>query len=69
MGFVKEVPALQIKHVCQSCGGVMAVHEHANYQQVKDCLAGYASAVRRVRELARGRPDYQKSADSPLDSN
>ena len=31
---------MQIEHVCQSCGEVMAVHEHSNYQQVKECLAG-----------------------------
>jgi hypothetical protein len=31
---------MQIKHVCQFCGEVMAVHEHSNYQQVKECLAG-----------------------------
>jgi hypothetical protein len=60
---------MQIKHVCQSCVEVMTVHEHANYQEVKDCLAGMRAHVRRVRKLARGRPDYQKSADSPLDSN
>jgi hypothetical protein len=28
-----------MKHV-QSCGEVMAVQEHANYAQVKNCLAG-----------------------------
>ena len=28
---------MQIKHVCQSCGEVMEVHEHSNYQQIKDC--------------------------------
>jgi hypothetical protein len=31
---------LEIKHACQSCGEVMAVHKHASYQEVKDCLAG-----------------------------
>ena len=40
MVLVKEVRALQIKHVCQSCGEVIEVHEHANYQEVKDCLRG-----------------------------
>jgi hypothetical protein len=30
---------LQIKHCCEDCGAVLAVHEHANYQQVKDCRA------------------------------
>jgi hypothetical protein len=29
---------MEIKHVCQSCGAVMAVHQHSNYQEVKDCL-------------------------------
>jgi hypothetical protein len=29
-----------IKHCCSDCGEVLAVHEHANYQEVKDCLAG-----------------------------
>lgn len=36
----REAPKLEIKHVCQSCGEVMAVHEHTNYQEVKDCLRG-----------------------------
>jgi hypothetical protein len=31
---------MEIKHVCQSCGEIMAVHEHSNYQEVKDCLRG-----------------------------
>lgn len=31
---------MQIKHVCQSCGEVMVVHEHSSWQEVKDCLAG-----------------------------
>lgn len=28
---------MQIKHVCESCGEVLAVCEHPNYQSVKDC--------------------------------
>jgi hypothetical protein len=31
---------MEITHACQLCGEVMAVHEHANYQEVKACLAG-----------------------------
>jgi hypothetical protein len=31
---------MQIRHVCQSCGEVMAVHVHNAYQEVKNCLAG-----------------------------
>ena len=31
---------MEIKHVCQSCGEVMAVHEHASYQEVKDRCTG-----------------------------
>jgi hypothetical protein len=31
---------MDIKHVCQSCGEVMAVHEHSSWQEVKECLAG-----------------------------
>lgn len=31
---------MEIKHVCQSCGEVMAVHEHSSWQEVKDSLAG-----------------------------
>ena len=31
---------MQIKHCCADCGEVMAVHEHASYQEIKDCLAG-----------------------------
>jgi hypothetical protein len=31
---------MTIKHVCQSCGEVMAVHFHSSYQEVKDCFAG-----------------------------
>ena len=29
-----------VKHVCQSCGEVMAVPEHSSWQEVKDCQAG-----------------------------
>jgi hypothetical protein len=28
---------MEVRHVCESCGELLAVHEHANYQQVKDC--------------------------------
>jgi hypothetical protein len=31
---------MEIKHVCQSCGEVMAVHEHSSWQEVKECLTG-----------------------------
>ena len=31
---------MQIKHVCQSCGEVMEVHEHSSYQEIKTCLRG-----------------------------
>jgi hypothetical protein len=31
---------MQIKHVCEACGEVMAVHFHKSWQEVKDCLAG-----------------------------
>jgi hypothetical protein len=31
---------MQIKHCCADCGAVLTVHEHNNYQEVKDCLAG-----------------------------
>ena len=31
---------MQITHTCQSCNEVMAVHEHASYQEIKDCLRG-----------------------------
>ena len=31
---------MQIKHCCADCGEVLAVHEHASYQEIKDCLAG-----------------------------
>jgi hypothetical protein len=36
----REAPKVEIKHVCHSCGEVMAVHEHSNYQEVKNCLRG-----------------------------
>src|SRR5689334_208484 len=35
-----EGDPVEIKHVCQLCGEIMAVHEHASYQEVKTCLAG-----------------------------
>jgi hypothetical protein len=31
---------MQIKHVCQSCGELMAVHQHSSWQEVKDCQRG-----------------------------
>jgi hypothetical protein len=31
---------MKVKHCCQSCGGVMAVHDHGSYQEIKDCLTG-----------------------------
>ena len=31
---------MEIKHVCQSCGEVMAVHEHSSWQEIKDCQTG-----------------------------
>jgi hypothetical protein len=31
---------MEVKHVCLDCGEVLAVHEHASYQEVKTCLAG-----------------------------
>jgi hypothetical protein len=38
--YLRKREEMEIKHVCQSCGEVMAVHQHSDYQQVKDCLAG-----------------------------
>jgi hypothetical protein len=38
--FLRGENAMQIKHVCQSCGEITAVHEHSSWQEVKDCLAG-----------------------------
>jgi hypothetical protein len=31
---------MEIKHCCADCGQVLAVHDHASYQEIKDCLAG-----------------------------
>ena len=31
---------MEIKHVCQPCGEVMAVHTHRSWQEVKACLRG-----------------------------
>jgi hypothetical protein len=28
---------VQTKHVCQSCGEVMEVHEHSSWQEIKEC--------------------------------
>ena len=28
-----------VRYVCAACGELLAVHEHASYQEVKDCLA------------------------------
>ena len=41
-----EVLGIEIKHVCESCGEVMAVHEHESWQEVKDCLAGMRALCR-----------------------
>jgi len=31
---------MQVKHVCQDGGALLAVHFHDNWQQVKDCRKG-----------------------------
>jgi hypothetical protein len=31
---------MEIKHVCFDCGAILAVHEHASYQELKTCLTG-----------------------------
>ena len=31
---------MKIKHACQSCVDVMAVHDHDSYQEIKACLRG-----------------------------
>lgn len=31
---------MEVKHCCVGCGEVMEVHEHASYQEIKDCLTG-----------------------------
>jgi len=41
-----EVLGMEIKHVCQSCGEIMAVHEHESWQEVKDCLTGLRALCR-----------------------
>jgi hypothetical protein len=37
---------MEIRHVCQPCGELMAVHEHESWQEVKDCLAGMRALCR-----------------------
>jgi hypothetical protein len=37
MVLLKEVSAVQIKHVCLSCGKIMEVHEHSSWLDIKQC--------------------------------
>jgi len=57
---------MKIKHVCQSCGELMAVHEHESWQEVKDCLAG-------MRALCRERASWpgcpSAGADAGIDEH
>ncbi len=31
---------IEITHSCVACGEIIAVHKHASYQEIKNCLAG-----------------------------
>ena len=52
---------MQIKHCCADCGEVMAVHEHASYQEIKDCLAG----MRALCKACRSWPGCPLPEDGP----
>ena len=38
---------MEIEHVCCDCGAILAVHQHASYQEVKTCLAGMKPLCRK----------------------
>ena len=48
-----EFDETRVIHCCESCGTILAVHRHANYQAVKGLPSHDARAVRRLRQLAR----------------
>lgn len=50
---------MKIKHVCESCGEVMAVHDHASYQEIKDCQRG----MRALCDGCRGWPGSPLAED------
>jgi hypothetical protein len=56
---------MQIKHCCADCGEVMAVHEHASYQEIKDCLAGMRALCAACRSWS-GSPCANADAGTPL---
>ena len=53
---------MEIRHVCQSCGELMAVHEHESWQEVKDCLAG-------MRALCRERASWPGCPSAVADAS
>lgn len=51
---------MTIKHCCQACGEVMAVHFHNSYQAIKDCLAGMKALCNDCRTWRPGRNDSER---------
>ncbi len=56
---LREAHLVKVTHVCESCGELLAMHEHANYQQVKRLPCHDAASVRCVQELGAGMPAFQ----------
>lgn len=57
---------MQIKHGCQSCGEVMAVHDHSTYQEIKDCQAGMRALCDACRSWPGcPLPDAETRGESP----
>jgi predicted RNA-binding Zn-ribbon protein involved in translation (DUF1610 family) len=46
---------VEVKHLCQSCGEVMAVHEHSSWQEIKDCRRGMWALCDACRSWPGGR--------------
>ena len=44
---------MEVRHGCEACGELLAVHEHGSYSTGERLPHRHASAVRCVSELAR----------------
>jgi hypothetical protein len=38
---------MESRHVCQSCGAVLVVHNHSSYREVRTCLHGVYESLAR----------------------
>jgi hypothetical protein len=64
---------MPIKHLSESCGELLAAHDHANYQEVKDCRATMRAAINaqvgqdaRFPRMGRAPEDRGHSSEEPI---